>query len=412
MPVGREKHDNILERRTIQSTQISTISSLIDENTSNANNLQCHENQRSNYGLYALKYNRTVAKRTGILMNMNLSTNEYYAQHFHNDSNEHMRNLSSNQLEMKHEQFEPCQAEDHENNSLTHVTDNREYYKIEFSEEHGLRRSRNSKQSYHQKQKDEFCRSHINVHSKKVQNQRAINDHNNNSSHPEHSQTKRTAPVPPMRNVHAARASSPIHSHKLPHQNRRSVQPELDHNLRQPAKIFSRTMESQARRELSHSPEDKSISPSAEKAQSKSDSFEVSNRDLFHSGDSAHVFDDFDEIFSAPTMCTIGDDNKNNNAVDYHNDDEFDYGEELSLPQNNSSPNKTYRVNIVDEENAHSCFASVMEVIVAQAQIVTSNANNDKANRQYGRNRNKTITNVQSNCKYPPKRYLTTEITV
>lgn len=78
----------------------------------------CHENQKDNYGLYALKCSRNAAKRTGIIMNITTS----------ND-------LNQNLYEIKHEQFHPCQSVEKDVHCVNYAREDREFYKIEFNEE-------------------------------------------------------------------------------------------------------------------------------------------------------------------------------------------------------------------------------------------------------------------------------------
>lgn len=123
---------NILERRTIQSTHISTISSLVDRTkVINSTENSGSNSQRDNYGLYALKCNRSAAKRTGIIMN--ITSNE-------------LKNQSA--YEIKHEQFQPCRrstaagaagrgAANRDCRTLNYATECAEFY--EFNENGGLR---------------------------------------------------------------------------------------------------------------------------------------------------------------------------------------------------------------------------------------------------------------------------------
>lgn len=172
---------NILERRTIQSTHISTISSLVD--SSKASNKQCHDSQRDNYGLYALKCNRSAAKRTGILMN--ITTNELSA---------------SNQChyEIKHEHFEPCQSFDSDLSSLNYAMENREYYKIEFSEEGGLRSSHHSRQASRNVHADDGMKKAV-VEEVKFSNAYECSGNNDGRNKISDVRPRRTAPIPPNR---------------------------------------------------------------------------------------------------------------------------------------------------------------------------------------------------------------------
>lgn len=82
---------NILERRTIQSTQISTISSLVDKTKLD------YDAQKENYGLYALKCNRNALKNGLIISIPPVSSSSSPASAEPYNSND-----------INHEQFLPC----------------------------------------------------------------------------------------------------------------------------------------------------------------------------------------------------------------------------------------------------------------------------------------------------------------
>ena len=105
---------NSLERQTIESNGISTISSLVDKS-------KIANSQRENYGLYALKCSRNATRRAGIILNLNAGepTGHIY--------------------EIKHEQFEPCRStDDSELNQDSINEPDHEYYKIELNAVGGL----------------------------------------------------------------------------------------------------------------------------------------------------------------------------------------------------------------------------------------------------------------------------------
>lgn len=141
------KPGNVLERRTIESIHISTISSLVDKTKVSNNSPNLCDSQRDNYGLYALKYNRSVkAKRGGVIMN--LTSTEDSPHHEASASPLTTTNVMTIPktpalpYEYKHEHFQPCQSSvdiEIDKKPSTHITDSNEYYKIEFSEESGLK---------------------------------------------------------------------------------------------------------------------------------------------------------------------------------------------------------------------------------------------------------------------------------
>lgn len=128
---------NRLERRTIDSTHISTISSLVDRTRCDST-VQMHESQKENFGLYALKCNRSAgtSKRGSVLKILTPgSGNGGSPQH------KFPTNSSNSMYNFKHEHFQPCQTATHEyaandSNQCDDFNDNRanEYYKIEFIE--------------------------------------------------------------------------------------------------------------------------------------------------------------------------------------------------------------------------------------------------------------------------------------
>lgn len=126
---------NVLERRTIQSTQISTISSLVDKTKSETFS---YDAQKENYGLYALKCNRNALKN-GLIISVPPPSQQSFQSQHHSSS-------SFNSNDINHEKFLPCnQSTDivsvhHTNfnhdtnfNSLN-TASHGDFYKIEFNE--------------------------------------------------------------------------------------------------------------------------------------------------------------------------------------------------------------------------------------------------------------------------------------
>lgn len=112
---------NVLERRTVDSRHISTISSLVDKNGQNAvheGGSHLHESQKENFGLYALKYSRSNASKCGSLQSQKGGS----------------RSTVENQ---SHEHFQPCRASSIESSSSQQSVahDEEGYCEIELSDE-------------------------------------------------------------------------------------------------------------------------------------------------------------------------------------------------------------------------------------------------------------------------------------
>lgn len=134
---------NVLERRTVQSTHISTISSLVDRSLCRDNTQQMHESQKENFGLYALKYNRSAAsKRNSVFRILTPGGGSPLRKYSSTSSN-----IAYN---FRHEQFQPCQTIDDNGNNdddddettkrMVAMSEQKTsgYYKIEFSDDDGL----------------------------------------------------------------------------------------------------------------------------------------------------------------------------------------------------------------------------------------------------------------------------------
>lgn len=130
-PVG-----NVLERRTVDSRQISTISSLVDRDNRSATHdggASVHDHQKENFGLYALKHNRSSASKRGSVHRQSTGS----------------RTFVENQ---NHEHFQPCRASSIDSAGSRHTVGHDEdgYCEIELSDESGsdviqMSRSVNSK---------------------------------------------------------------------------------------------------------------------------------------------------------------------------------------------------------------------------------------------------------------------------
>lgn len=153
-PATRTHAESQHQRCTIQSTKISTISSLVDKSKlNNSNNSTItptpdptipYDTQRENYGLYALKCNRNAIRRDTLLANLAQET-------------KHKINVYPSPIKMSpepyysdvnHEIFSPCQMANENPEPLNSLNYNSEYYKIEFSEEGGLKGISSNRKMY------------------------------------------------------------------------------------------------------------------------------------------------------------------------------------------------------------------------------------------------------------------------
>lgn len=119
---------NVLERRTVDSRHISTISSLVDKDGQNGLHEGCsqlHESQKENFGLYALKYSRSNASKRGSLQSQKSGN----------------RSTVENQ---NHEHFQPCRVSSTGSSGSppSVVTDEEGYCEIEFSDESAAEENR------------------------------------------------------------------------------------------------------------------------------------------------------------------------------------------------------------------------------------------------------------------------------
>lgn len=115
------EHGNVLERRTVDSRQISTISSLVDRDNRSvrhAASSQLHDSQKENFGLYALKHHRNSASKSGSFQSQKSGS----------------RSTVENQ---NHELFQPCRATSLDSSSSqgTVIHDDGGYYEINLSED-------------------------------------------------------------------------------------------------------------------------------------------------------------------------------------------------------------------------------------------------------------------------------------
>lgn len=139
-----DRNQTTLERRTIDTNHISTISSLVDRSkVENESNIY-YDSQKHNYGLYALKHNRsmsTASRRSGTRMNLPQRDDPSATSATTTTTMVHFRR--SLPYESKHEYFEPnIQNRSDEQSRDENIEDleiGNEYYKIEFSEEGGLK---------------------------------------------------------------------------------------------------------------------------------------------------------------------------------------------------------------------------------------------------------------------------------
>lgn len=119
---------NALERQTIDSKQISTISSIVDKTEYESKQKRKIYNQKRNYGLYALKFNRNEAKRSTCIDSQFAPERKWL-----NDKRCISAPIASHEL--KHEYFESCEVNRQKNNILNveniEIIDSDEYYSKE-----------------------------------------------------------------------------------------------------------------------------------------------------------------------------------------------------------------------------------------------------------------------------------------
>lgn len=470
LPPTSPNHGNILERRTIQSTHISTISSLVDD--TKVSTQQCHESQRDNYGLYALKYNRMAARQTGVLMNISTS-------------NELNRGHNQNQYEMKHEHFEPCETAENDLSSLSYAMENREYYKIEFSEEGGLRSSHHSRQASRKLHAAGGVSEKAKVEKTKL-GQAYECGGTGARNHSDDQRPKRAAPIPPVRvnkavapkavapmavapkavvntfspsSSSASESSGTVESlpailtHRSSHREVRNIQPKV-FNIpitKKTTEITARAIaiEAQVKRtQLFRSPKNENLATisiakaarTSALAPIKRGSSSDDSVNIFRPGNTTNAFDDFDEIFIDEPVHTV--DSINNNDISIENELPPSTPSKLRCP---SSPRDQheYAQASLNQSSTEACV-TVKEIPIYHATTTVASSKvrlkyndgtnqpaanlpdktlkNDEINRNddydhYDGNSNdryfnKTSRNQSKQCLQPPKRYLTTVITV
>lgn len=118
---NQQQSGNALERRTVESKQISTISSLVKGSNGECDdgNKQLHDIQKENFGLYALKYSRSSASKRGTFQSEKGAARPMSVEN---------RN---------HEHFQPCRATSIDSNdsqrSVCH--DEGGYVEVNFSDD-------------------------------------------------------------------------------------------------------------------------------------------------------------------------------------------------------------------------------------------------------------------------------------
>lgn len=169
---------NSLKRQTIDSKHISTISSIIDKSELESKHIRRVETQKSNFGLYALKFNRNEAKRSA---SFNPSSSIERFQW----SNEERQTSTIAPNAIKHEYFEPCQMNGQCETDRCYVeaTDQDEYYRIEFGQTFEFDLTNTDRQQQQIMQNDEYC---VITRSE--------------SEMATHRRKKKAAPIPPKRN--------------------------------------------------------------------------------------------------------------------------------------------------------------------------------------------------------------------
>lgn len=189
-PSNEPQSRNVLERRTVDSTQISTISSLVD--TSQVRG----DNQKENFGLYALKHSRSSASKRGSFQSQNSASR----------ATVETRN---------HEHFQPCRAASIESASSQQsvVPDEGGYYEIDLS--------------------DDSDSEAIKMSRLRIVKQKSIEQ--NVESVVESNRPKATPPVPPKRVKSKLRPQKP-----KPQQQKLFVAPEAS-----PRQFVERSLQSQ-----------------------------------------------------------------------------------------------------------------------------------------------------------------------
>lgn len=151
--MSTQKRDTQPTRVTIQSSHISTISSLVDKTKTGT---FTYDTKKENYGLYALKCNRNAIKQ-GLLMNVNSEMNIQIPTKTSTTTtaaaatppsppplpppSSSSSNRTSYNNDVNHEVFSPCDSSIDIDNNFNSIDQYHEYYKIEFSEERGLETS-------------------------------------------------------------------------------------------------------------------------------------------------------------------------------------------------------------------------------------------------------------------------------
>lgn len=117
---------NSLKRQTIDSKHISTISSIVDKTEFESNHNRRVDHQRCNFGLYALKFNRSEAKRQSSIHRPSITSHRKYL-------NEN-KQISIASDGLKHEQFKPCQVNDDliSDEDYAKMIEKGEFYRIEL----------------------------------------------------------------------------------------------------------------------------------------------------------------------------------------------------------------------------------------------------------------------------------------
>lgn len=134
-PKDEIQDKNDLQRRTVDTKHISTVSSLVNtksESDGNNKSSKAKESQRNNFGLYALKFHRNLtARANNVILN------------FKNDNTKRSKpskaDLSAPNSELKHEYFEACGHSIESTQYNYTATD--DYCRIELNDDHNMNRS-------------------------------------------------------------------------------------------------------------------------------------------------------------------------------------------------------------------------------------------------------------------------------
>lgn len=134
-----------LERRTIDSKHISTVSSLVATKSEDniCKSLKAKESQRNNFGLYALKFHRNLSTHANSMIqsfkkvDIGKRSKSAASKTVHEtDVSESPEFNSARSIRSKHEHFEPCRRRQHQ--IQYHHRTNDHHYDSEFDDTNNI----------------------------------------------------------------------------------------------------------------------------------------------------------------------------------------------------------------------------------------------------------------------------------